>query len=112
MAAARSTTNLGLGIDIPANGSEHGFWAGRTPLYGAFAGRLFTDRREAQLSFSQATQPWFASRMTAIHTHQSPRGAGVLSGADIDLTYPLPRGLGVNVVAINEDGARYCRAAQ
>ena len=112
MAAARSTPNWGFGMDIPAYGSEHGFYAGKIPLYGAVSGRSLTSRRERQTDFDPSYAPWMARHLTAIHTHQSPRGAPGLSQADIRLTYPRPRGQGVNVVAFDRSGARYCKVAQ
>lgn len=61
---------------------------------------------ERQVAFEK---PSFAlklltSGLTAIHTHQSPRGEGILSGADIDLSNAWD----VNIVAINEDEKTYC----
>jgi hypothetical protein len=109
---ARSTPNFGYGPDVPANGSEHGFYAGKIPLFGAATGRVFTNHREVETKFDPVDRPWLAYGITGIHTHQSPRGAPGLSQDDINLTYPPPKGQGINIVAVDRNGVRYCKVAR
>jgi len=112
MAKAKATPNAGYGTDIPEDGSEHGFFVGRRPLFGAVTSSIFSSDREDSMAFDSAREPHLASDMTAVHVHQSPRTLPGLSQKDINLTYPSPKGLGVNVVAVDRDGRRYCRVRQ
>jgi hypothetical protein len=110
MATAKAKPNRGWRDDIPANGSEQGFLAGKLRHYGAITGPTISTGREREVDFSTADEPLLpVDDLTAIHTHQSPRGAAGLSQDDLYLAEPPPFGLGVNVVAVDKNGARYCK---
>jgi hypothetical protein len=110
MATAKATPNWGLGNDIPGNGSEQGLFAGKLRHYGAITGPAFGSRQEREVDFDTADEPILpVDDLTAIHVHQSPRGAAGLSQLDLDLAEPPPVGLGINVVAVDKNGARYCK---
>jgi hypothetical protein len=62
------------------------------------------------VDFGKADEPLLpVDDLTAIHMHQSPRGAAGVSRDDLYLAEPPPVGLGVNAVAVDRNGARYCK---
>jgi len=121
MSSAIATPNLRPDhehpYDIPANGSEYGFQAAYFPIVGVNTGPTTTTRREHEDDVNPGDAPLAASLLTPrdltfIHVHQSPAGLPGLSGADLKLADSTSAGPGMNIVAIDGDGKRYCKAAR
>jgi len=115
MAAAIATPNRGREGDTPANGSEYGFLAGQFPWLGPRAGPITTNRQEHWVDFDPDNAPFPAPLvtprdLTGIHVHQSS-GLPGLSAQDLAVTQATPDGPGINIVAIDRNGKRYCKAA-
>ena len=116
MASAIATPNRGKYGDIPANGSEFGFLAAKFPLLGTRMGPITTNWREREMDFDSDNAPFPAPfltphDLTAIHVHQST-GAPGLSHQDLTVADTTDAGPGMNIVAVDRDGRRYCRVAQ
>jgi hypothetical protein len=72
---ARFTPNFGYGRDVAANGSEHGFYAGKIPLFGAATGRVFTNHREVETNSTRSTSlGWHMTLPASTHiSHHAVR---------------------------------------
>lgn len=106
---AQSTRNRGIGGDIPENGSEYGVYVGDGPFGSIRKSEQFTSNRENWVDFRSSKIPSLASNLTAIHTHQSPRGRGYLSGDDLTIARPDGLWPGMNIVAVTPSGQLYCK---